>query len=94
MMEAVRTSEMLVYLNKTTRRCIPESCVHTRRRENLKCHSLIFTLSCYRMLFHTASSNFFREVAFLPQGNNPSLDHTENVQNTLMLSWKKKNKKE
>jgi hypothetical protein len=39
MMEAVRTSEALVYSNKTTRHNIPEdSYLHTRRRENLKSH--------------------------------------------------------
>jgi hypothetical protein len=40
MMEAVRNSEMSVYFNSTTQRCIPESChLHTRRRENLKSHN-------------------------------------------------------
>jgi hypothetical protein len=39
MMEAIRTSEMLVHSNETTRRYIPEdSKLHTRRRENLKSH--------------------------------------------------------
>jgi hypothetical protein len=40
MMEAVRTSETSVYfINKTTRRYIPEGChLHTRRRENQKSH--------------------------------------------------------
>jgi hypothetical protein len=37
MMEAVRTSETLVYSNETTWRYIPEgSNLHSRRRENLK----------------------------------------------------------
>jgi hypothetical protein len=41
MMEAVRTSEMSVNFNVTTRRYIPEdSILHTRRRENLKSHIL------------------------------------------------------
>jgi hypothetical protein len=35
-MEAVRISETSVYFKETTRRCIPESCLHTHRRENLK----------------------------------------------------------
>jgi hypothetical protein len=39
MMEAVRTSEISVYSNETTRRYIPEgSHFYTRRRENLKSH--------------------------------------------------------
>jgi hypothetical protein len=39
MMEAVRTSKTLVYLDETTRRYISEGChLHTRRRENLKSH--------------------------------------------------------
>jgi hypothetical protein len=39
MMEAVRTSEMSVYFNVTSRLYIPEFCkLHTRRRENLKSH--------------------------------------------------------
>jgi hypothetical protein len=46
MMEAVRTSETLVHFNVTTRRYIPEdSKLHTRRRENLKCHKLNTLLS-------------------------------------------------
>jgi hypothetical protein len=41
MLEAVRTSEMSVYFNKTTRRYIPDGCyLHTRRRENMNSHSL------------------------------------------------------
>jgi hypothetical protein len=37
MMEAVRASETLFYLNETTQSYIPEGChIHTRRRENLK----------------------------------------------------------
>jgi hypothetical protein len=37
MMEAVRTSEMSVNINVTTRHCIPEdSKLHTNRRENIK----------------------------------------------------------
>jgi hypothetical protein len=37
MMEAVRTCETSAYLNKNTRRCMPESChLHTRYRKNLK----------------------------------------------------------
>jgi hypothetical protein len=40
MMEAVRTSETLVYSNETTRRYIPDdSKLHTSRRENLKSHT-------------------------------------------------------
>jgi hypothetical protein len=40
-MDAVRTSEMTVHSNETTRRYIPEdSKLHTRRRENLKSHFL------------------------------------------------------
>jgi hypothetical protein len=39
MMEEVRTSEMLVHSNETTRQYIPEdSELHSRRRENLKSH--------------------------------------------------------
>jgi hypothetical protein len=39
MMEAVQTSELLVYCNETTPRYIPEgSNLHTRHRENLKPH--------------------------------------------------------
>jgi hypothetical protein len=41
-MEAVRTFETSVHFNVTTRRYIPEdSKLHTRRRENLKCHVCI-----------------------------------------------------
>jgi hypothetical protein len=41
-MEAVRTSETLVFFNEATRRSIPESChLHIRRRENLKSHIII-----------------------------------------------------
>jgi hypothetical protein len=41
MMEAARTSETLVNFYQTTRRYNPEeSCLHTRRRENLKSHSI------------------------------------------------------
>jgi hypothetical protein len=41
-MEAVRTSETLVYLKETTRRYIPEgSNLHTRPRENLKSHMFV-----------------------------------------------------
>jgi hypothetical protein len=39
MMKAVRTSKTSVYFNKITRSHIPESCLHTRRRENLKTHN-------------------------------------------------------
>jgi hypothetical protein len=50
MMEAVRTSETLVYSNETTRRYIPEdSNPHTRHRENLKSH--IETLNLKRAVF-------------------------------------------
>jgi hypothetical protein len=39
MMVAVSTYEMSVSFYKTTRRNVPEdSHLHTRRRENLKCH--------------------------------------------------------
>jgi hypothetical protein len=37
-MEAVRTYETLVYVYETTRRHIPEGCLHTRCRETLKPH--------------------------------------------------------
>jgi hypothetical protein len=41
-MEAVHTSETSVYFNVTTRRNILEdSELHTRRRENLKSHTVI-----------------------------------------------------
>jgi hypothetical protein len=36
MMEAVTS----VYFNEFTRRCVPEGCLHTRRRENLKFHRM------------------------------------------------------
>jgi hypothetical protein len=50
MMEAVRTSETLVYSNETTRRYISEhSNPHTRHRENLKSH--IETLNLKRAVF-------------------------------------------
>jgi hypothetical protein len=39
MVDAVRTSEMSVYFDETTRRYIPEGChLLTRLRENLKSH--------------------------------------------------------
>jgi hypothetical protein len=41
MMEAVYTSETSVHFNVTTRRYIPEDSIHTRRRENLKSHTII-----------------------------------------------------
>jgi hypothetical protein len=45
-MEAVRTSEMSVNFNLTTRRYIPEdSKLHARRRENLKSHNVRHVLS-------------------------------------------------
>jgi hypothetical protein len=41
MLEAVRTSETSVNFNVTTRRYIPEdSKLHTRRRKNLKSHTI------------------------------------------------------
>jgi hypothetical protein len=41
MMEAVCTSEKLVYFNKTTQCYIPESChLHTCCHENLKSHNI------------------------------------------------------
>jgi hypothetical protein len=41
-MEALRTSETLVYFIETTRRYIPEAChLHTRRRQNLIPHYII-----------------------------------------------------
>jgi hypothetical protein len=41
-MEEVRTSETLVNINLTARQYMPEdSKLHTRRRENLKSHTLI-----------------------------------------------------
>jgi hypothetical protein len=40
-MEAVHISETSVYSNETTRRYIPEGAnLHTRRRENLKSHTV------------------------------------------------------
>jgi hypothetical protein len=45
MMEAVCTSETSVYFSETTRRYIPEVYqLHTRRRENLNSHFVIFTV--------------------------------------------------
>jgi hypothetical protein len=42
MIEAARTSETLVYFNKTTRRCIPEgSHLHTCLRENMKSYNVV-----------------------------------------------------
>jgi hypothetical protein len=42
MMEAVSTSEISVYSNKTTRRYIPEgSRLHIQHRENLKSHAIL-----------------------------------------------------
>jgi hypothetical protein len=40
MIEAVSTSETSVNFHETTRRSIPEGCRHTRRRENLKSHTV------------------------------------------------------
>jgi hypothetical protein len=48
MMEAVRTSETLDY-TETARQYIPEGCHHTRRRENLKSHTVRLELR-YRYL--------------------------------------------
>jgi hypothetical protein len=46
MMEAVRTSETLVYFNETTRRYTPEGYhLDTRRRENLKPHEGTFLVT-------------------------------------------------
>jgi hypothetical protein len=43
MMEAVRTSQMSVFFNYATRQYGPEGCfLHTRRREHLKSHKLLF----------------------------------------------------
>jgi hypothetical protein len=40
-MDAVSTSETLVYFNDTTQRYIPEGCyLHTNHRENLKAQQL------------------------------------------------------
>jgi hypothetical protein len=50
MMEAVRNSETSVTFNVTTRRYILEdSKLHTRRRENLKSHTVIELVTRYRM---------------------------------------------
>jgi hypothetical protein len=39
MVQAVHTSEMSFYANKTSWRCIPEGChLHAHCRENLKSH--------------------------------------------------------
>jgi hypothetical protein len=47
MMEAVRTSEMSVYSNESTRIYIPEySKLPIRRRENLKSHIIVSYLGC------------------------------------------------
>jgi hypothetical protein len=47
MMEAVRTSEMSVYFNGTTRRYIPEGChFHTRRCEKLKSQQTCYDFRC------------------------------------------------
>jgi hypothetical protein len=41
--QTVSTSETSVYFYKTTRFKIPEDCyVHTRRRENLKSHNILY----------------------------------------------------
>jgi hypothetical protein len=41
LMKAVRTADTSVYFDETTRRYIPDSChLYTRRRENLKSHSV------------------------------------------------------
>jgi hypothetical protein len=46
MIEAVRSSETSVNIYQTTRRNILEdSHLHTRRRENLKFHHLLFAIS-------------------------------------------------
>jgi len=53
MMKAVRTSETSVIINLTTQRYIPEdSKLHTRRRENLKCH--IVETGCSPVVLQTA----------------------------------------
>jgi hypothetical protein len=49
MTEVVRTSETSVNFNVTTRRYVPEdSKLHTRRRENMKCHKAFVTLKFCR----------------------------------------------
>jgi hypothetical protein len=72
-MEAVRTSEVFVYLNKTTWPYIPESChLHACHRENQKSHDFTlfysnFALDCYVALcseflpqkFVTIETNLF-----------------------------------
>jgi hypothetical protein len=49
MMEAERTSETSVDIDLTTRQYIPEdSALHTRRRDNLKSHTLdILLVKCF-----------------------------------------------
>jgi hypothetical protein len=59
MMEAVRTSETLVNYNVTTRRYIPEySELHTRRRQNLKFHSVILRFYLYSYAVSPRLKNF------------------------------------
>jgi hypothetical protein len=49
MMEAVRTPETSVYSNETTRRYIPDDYnFHTRRRENLKSHTILGAFATLR----------------------------------------------
>jgi hypothetical protein len=51
MREAVRTYETLVYSNENTRRYNPEgSNLHTRRRENLKSHTVLQKLPRFLLL--------------------------------------------
>jgi len=61
MMEAVRTSEMSVNFNMTTRRYIPEdNRLHTRRRENLKSHTVIVYFKCRLLSIFNDWNNFHK----------------------------------
>jgi hypothetical protein len=50
MMEAVSTFETYVNFNTATRRYIPEGCLPTRRRENLKYHPYFLVgVDCFNL---------------------------------------------
>jgi hypothetical protein len=69
LMEVVRISETSVYFNETTRRYIPEGCHHTRRCENLKPCTTLFTRVPYLRLVHVhnwkrSTTHFFQLSTF------------------------------
>jgi hypothetical protein len=68
MMEAASTSETSVNFYQTTGRYDPEdSYLHTRRRENLKCHffllSAMYNIPIINEQFHCFSTVYFKGIA-------------------------------